>query len=169
MVPLDRRSVRHCFYKDLVDCSRLSLENMLPRRGEVNLTDPKLMQIRNTSFRKETLQLNSVKKKFSCQLGIAPGTGLLLKGSVAVWKTRAAGRASWGVGGWPGWAAPRAFSGGAWEELGFSTGEAAAPRGMAGAHETVPVRLLPAWAGALPACPPPQNLPAGSPYKVEVG
>lgn len=69
---------------------------------------------------------------------MAPGTGLLLKGSVAAWKTKAAGRASRDVGGWLGQAAPWPFSAASWEELGFSTGEAAAPRGTAGAHEACP-------------------------------
>lgn len=44
---------------------------------------------------------------------------------------------------------PRALAGGAWEELGFSTGEAATPAGMVGARSVVPVHLLPAWADAL--------------------
>jgi len=72
--------------------------------GGMNFTTPKPMQIRNTSLRKETQQLNSVRKIyiFSWEQGIAPGTGLLLKGSVAVWKVRASSRASRGVGGCPG-------------------------------------------------------------------
>lgn len=69
---------------------------------------------------------------------------------MALWKTSAGSGASQGVGGWLGWPAPRAFSSRAWEELGFSTGEVAAPRGMVGARQAVPIRLLPAWARALP-------------------
>lgn len=73
-------------------------------------------------------------------MGIAPGTALLLAGK-------------------PGWPEmlPKA-----WEELGFSTGEAAAPGGMVGACQAVPTCLLPAQAGTLPVCPPPWHRFVGS-------
>lgn len=64
----------------------------------MNLTTPKPMQIRNTKLKKEKLQLKIYFKKkiISCQLGIAPGRGLQLNGSVAVWKARMVIRAPWG-------------------------------------------------------------------------
>lgn len=58
---------------------------------------------------------------------------------------------------WLGQAAPRAFSSGVWQELGFSTEKLLQPEGW------------PCCAQAVPACPPPWNLPAGSSFRLEEG
>lgn len=126
----------------------------------------------NTSLRKETLQLNSVKKKI-IKIQLSTGNGSWHR-PVAK-RQRGCLENQGGRQSFPG-CGRVAGAGSALALLCCILGGAGIFHWGSGCTQRdgrcswgMPICLLPGWAGALPGCPPPGNLPTGSPYKVKVG
>lgn len=121
----------------------------------MNFISPKPMQIRNTKLKKETLQLNLLtkKKKSAVSWELLLAGALQLNGSMAVWKAGIVGRAPSGHERVTGAGSTQGFLQWSLAGAGIFQRSGCSQRG----------------AQAVPACPPPWNLPTGSSFRLEEG